>query len=250
MSGEMNTSLGNGFSNLMFMLYACHTQGIACDGIVEGDDGVFRLERELDPKIFTEMGLTIKLQKHEEISAMSFCGIICDQDARQQVTDPRKILARFGWCPLRYVGCGKRMKNMLNVCKALSYSHAYPHLPVVRKFCDYILRTSQRKVYTYDYARRLNSYEKETFLKAAEAHAQDRVPAFLPDMRTRMLVEREFGITVQQQLAAEKYLDSLRTLGPVHFDFDFPKPYYRSWEMYVNRYPDQVVDQQELLNVL
>jgi len=51
MSGEMNTSLGNGFSNLMFMLYACHVQGIAAEGIVEGDDGVFALEggQSLDP---------------------------------------------------------------------------------------------------------------------------------------------------------------------------------------------------------
>lgn len=79
MSGEMNTSLGNGFCNLIFMMYACHVQGITCDGIVEGDDGVFRMSKELNPKIFDEMGLNIKLEKHSNLFTMSFCGLICDE---------------------------------------------------------------------------------------------------------------------------------------------------------------------------
>ncbi len=87
MSGEMNTSLGNGFSNLMFMLYACEIQGIECDGIVEGDDGAFALSlkpgQKFDESIFAEMGLTIKLEKHTDLMSMSFCGILCAEEAMQ-----------------------------------------------------------------------------------------------------------------------------------------------------------------------
>ena len=37
MSGEMNTSLGNRFSNLMFMAIVCEKLGLNCNGVVVGD---------------------------------------------------------------------------------------------------------------------------------------------------------------------------------------------------------------------
>jgi hypothetical protein len=48
MSGDMCTSLGNGFSNLMLVKYIVESRGGTFDGIVEGDDGLFVSSIPLD----------------------------------------------------------------------------------------------------------------------------------------------------------------------------------------------------------
>jgi len=60
MSGEMNTSLGNGFSNLMIMKFVLKKQNIKGKGIVEGDDGLFVVSKRPNMKMFLDMGLELK----------------------------------------------------------------------------------------------------------------------------------------------------------------------------------------------
>jgi hypothetical protein len=98
MSGEMCTSLGNGFSNLMFMLYVCKQRGCRnVAGVVEGDDGLFvfvgKAPRSED---FAKLGLIIKAEYHDQLETASFCGLVFDTDDRNNVTDIRKVLAGLG----------------------------------------------------------------------------------------------------------------------------------------------------------
>jgi len=152
------------------------------------------------------------METHSDLSQMSFCGIVQHHEAKQQVADPTKILAKFAWTPLVYAEAGPKTLRMLNVCKALSYAHAYPHLPVVRPFMNYVLRVTQGKIVHHDYLRHLNEYERINFMRALEAHNSYRVPKFEPLMQTRLLVEKLYKVSVDQQLAAEQYLDGLSEL--------------------------------------
>lgn len=77
--------------------------------------------------------------------------------------------------------------RLLNVAKAMSYRCAYPHLPIVRKFCDYVIRveSSRGKIYTHDYLKHIGEYEREQFKQVLD----HKVPDFAPTMGTRVLVE-------------------------------------------------------------
>lgn len=66
MSGEMCTSLGNGFSNLCLMAFACYLSGVTWKGRFEGDDGVAAVRGTINKKIFKRLGMRIKLKKGRE----------------------------------------------------------------------------------------------------------------------------------------------------------------------------------------
>ena len=88
MSGEMNTSLGNGFANLMLFEFACHKVGSECVGVVEGDDGLFRVNGPIPPSnLFESLGFTIKAVTHERLETASFCGMVFDVEDRVNVSD-------------------------------------------------------------------------------------------------------------------------------------------------------------------
>ena len=115
MSGEMCTSLGNGFSNLMLMLFACHRIGSKCTGVVEGDDGFFVCSpRAPTSKEFKEIGFTIKMERHDSLTTASFCGIVFDTIDKINVTDPMEVLIGFGWSKTPYVGARPARKMELS----------------------------------------------------------------------------------------------------------------------------------------
>ena len=70
MSGEMSTSLGNGFSNLMVMLLVAKLKGCSdVEGVVEGDDGLFTLKGAAPEQAdFAELGFLIKLEEFTHIN--------------------------------------------------------------------------------------------------------------------------------------------------------------------------------------
>jgi hypothetical protein len=79
MSGEMNTSLGNGFTNLMLLLFLFSELGEEVSPVVEGDDSCTSyMNRAPTTKDFADLGFTIKIQTYDNFEEMSFCGIIFD----------------------------------------------------------------------------------------------------------------------------------------------------------------------------
>ena len=63
MSGDMCTSLGNGFTNLMLARFIVHEKGGKLEGFVEGDDGLFCTDVELDSGDYAKLGFTIKIEE-------------------------------------------------------------------------------------------------------------------------------------------------------------------------------------------
>jgi len=236
MSGEMCTSLGNGFSNLMLLNFACHSIGAECHECVEGDDGVARCEGGTPtPELFEKLGMRIKLEKHLDLSRASFCGLVFDIDERRNVTDPRKVLASFGWTELRYAKARNNKLRQLLRCKSLSLAFQYPGCPIISALARYGLRVTHGVTVGTRILDQMRFYEREFLLSMlgledSPAHGL-RGDYGVPDVpvgpRTRVLVEELYGISIAQQLHLEKMLDDKHDASPIDCScIEFPRIWY------------------------
>jgi hypothetical protein len=252
MSGEMNTSLGNGFSNLIFMRTVCRINNIPIPrGVVEGDDGLFSFPSRQGPtsEMFFREGFNIKLDRYDQVYEASFCGLIFDPEDRQIITDPRKVLAAFAWTCQRYARCSRRMIMKLLRCKALSLAYQYPGCPIVASLARYGLRiTRSYNVGDFLATRRdLDSYERGKYIEAdayfrKEQNKDERnVPVFTVGSNSREIVAKLFGIPAAVQEAAEAYLDQKNDLEPLELPLiaDACPPSWRLYDaVYVINRPD------------
>lgn len=239
MSGEMCTSLGNGFSNLMLMLFACSLNGNEnVKGVVEGDDGLFVMTgAPPDSSIFEKLGFTIKIDIYENLNEASFCGMIFDIDECLNVCDPRKKLASFGWFPRRYANSKQsKLKGLLR-SKSLSFLFEYPGCPIVSKLALYGLRVTDGCRCEIDSS--MSLYERERMNQAlAYFKGKSEFVSEVP-YGTRLLVERKFGISVDDQLRVEAYLDSLDDIVELEIDLNWPT----DWLDYDRRYGHDLIKQ-------
>lgn len=236
MSGEMCTSLGNGFTNLMAMLFMCErAQCTNVRGVVEGDDGLFAMDGQApSAEDFAKLGLVIKLVQHTNLCSASFCGLIFDPEDMVNIADPLKILATFGWASATYRRSKPEILRALLRCKALSLLAQYPGAPVIQSLALYGLRATGDVRYCKMY-RAVNmrggfdEWHRKEILAALRSGPQPRpVPT-----RTRDLMAEVFGLSVRDQLCIESYLDSLNDVVPLEVDQSlFP----RQWRWYAERY--------------
>lgn len=212
MSGEMSTSLGNGFSNLMTMLFVAEKhQCKNVRGVVEGDDGLFSFEgRAPTTEDFAKLGFTIKLDRHSFIGDCSFCGLIFDEIEQAVVTDPIKVLANFGWTTRQYLHASDRTLNALLRCKAMSLLAQYPGAPIIQEVAVYALRQTSHvkdiEVKRVVNRMKMSTYERDKFKLCTTAKPVGPL--------TRELVGRRFGITPKLQLKVEDYFKSKNDLLP------------------------------------
>jgi len=213
MSGEMNTSLGNSFSNLMFMLFLAKRRGsTSVAGVVEGDDGLFSMTGGFPTtEDFRALGLVIKIEIHSEISTASFCGLIFDVVDRVNITDPIKVLQTFGWTTRAYAGSCQRRKLELLKCKALSVINQYNGAPILMSLARYALRLTEG---VRAKPGQVGVWERQELREALAYKGPIREVPY----NTRQLVENKFGITIEHQIALEKYLDELTGAGPLDHD--------------------------------
>jgi hypothetical protein len=246
MSGEMNTSLGNGFSNLMFILYVCSLKDKKAPVRVkvEGDDSIFGTRVNLTTKDFADFGLRIKLEEHKDICRASFCGMVFDPIDMTNVTDPRDVLATFGWTSAKYIRSKRSVHLTLLRCKALSLAYQYPCCPILTKLANNVLRMTagyETKRFIQKQGTNLMcNYELEILLLAQKQHTerQNKKGQYIfkePGLNTRRLVEELYGITVNRQIDIEKYFDNMTEIGPMVGDLflDIMNPV---WKQYFDKY--------------
>lgn len=220
MSGEMNTSLGNGFTNLIILLFLAKKSGASnVDLVVEGDDSLATMDCPYPKQeMFTRLGLVVKAESHDDLESASFCGIIFDREDLVNVTDPKETLVSFGWTTSRYCKSGRRVLMKLLRCKALSLAHQYPGCPVISSLAYYGLRVTRG----YDIRsfvqrnRTMSNWERDQILDALRD--EKKIKRRIPPINTRLLVQKEFNITIEQQLRIEEELDAMQDVAPLHFD--------------------------------
>lgn len=227
MSGEMCTSLGNGFTNLMLMLYALYLKGIdidTVDGCVEGDDGLFVWDGPTVTKEeFREMGFELKLEYHDDLSTASFCGLIFDPEEQINITDPVWAISEFGWVGRRYIKSKSSKLKQLLRSKALSFAYQYPGCPVISSLAKYGLRVTEgfRALFSQDQSQ----FHRERMEMEMEKWDGKGIPDIEPGINTRLLMEKQYGISIETQLAWEKYFDELedlQVLNPPNYDLYVP----------------------------
>jgi hypothetical protein len=251
MSGEMVTSLGNGFSNLMFMLFACEinrNKNVA--GKVEGDDGIFSMDGEFpSAELFEQLGLKIKLVVHDSICKASFCGMVFDPEERINLTDPRHVLATFAWTSRQYLSASSNKLKLLLRCKALSIAHQYPGCPIIAALAQYGLRVTKSFdvkgfIETRSFSKYAGEYYRQIVADAVKDEKNIRIVS--PGIKTRLLVEELYGISVESQLKLEEELMTKNDLEPIRaqdYIFNFHPDwlqYYYAYSMRVNTHSKDV----------
>jgi len=129
MSGEMNTSLGNGWANYVIFDYIVSSKGGVWEGYVEGDDGIFVSSVEVTAEDYAKLGFDVKVNEFDHATHASFCGIISAQDGTL-IKDPRRVFSSFGWTH-SFINAGEDIMQQLLRAKALSLAYEAPQCPIV-----------------------------------------------------------------------------------------------------------------------
>jgi hypothetical protein len=213
MSGEMCTSLGNSFTNLMAMLFVGKELGWKNLRLrVEGDDSINTFYgKSPTPEDFSKIGLIIKIEEYDSLTEGSFCGIIADADEMINVTDPINAMLDFGWTTRSYAHSGIKRKKQLLKAKALSLAYQYPGCPILSKLAEYGLRVTSDVAYSLG---DMCEYEREQFKQLNEKYRL-KIPKKETGIKTRLLVEKRYNLSVEDQLNIEAYLDSKQDLSPI-----------------------------------
>lgn len=248
MSGEMCTSLGNSFTNLMVILFLCEECGSSVDGFVEGDDGIFVVVgRHPTSDDYRRLGFTVKLEVHDSVSTASFCGIIMDEDEMVNLVNPIKEILKFGWGNSKYCKASPRKLKELLHAKSLSLAYQYPGCPVVASLARYGLRvTKGSRLFIGTH---VDGWQRSLLLESFNYYKSHGIPNIAVGPKSRLLVEKKFGVTVADQLAIEQYFDSLQTIEPLQHhaietyispaQYDYFRNYSRESELKENLYyPD------------
>jgi len=241
MSGEMTTSLSNGFSNLMFMLFTSEECGLKnVRGVVEGDDGLFSYDLPPGAHIptsqdFARLGLTIKIETHEKLSTASFCGMVFDEEERIPLTDPIKAVAMLGWMDSRFTN--SRSSKMLGLlrCKAMSMKSQYPGCPVLDAAASWILRcTKSHDIRGFLDNNTFGLYQTDRMrLNIGGRTRFDRIGTV--GHATRSLMAEKFGISPQQQTSAERWFDAQTVIKPIPV-WIFGETIPSVWKEYFDRF--------------
>lgn len=222
MSGEMNTSSGNGLYNLlatMFLYYEKYGEAAFDLKIyVEGDDGVHRLlGNGIPASDYNSVGLTVEYIDSSSIMSLSFCGIVMDKEDLINVTNPMQYLVDFFWLNPKYFSARDHKKNELLLCKAYSALFQYPGCPIIYQLAKTVISLlPTQKDLLFDFSLFQDTYKYETFLINL-SHYKNHTEQYniTVPVNTRLLVEQLYNITPHDQILIEDYLKNCTQL-PIH----------------------------------
>lgn len=239
MSGEMSTSIANGFTNLMLILFTAFKMGIPFDEIdlfVEGDDSIISAPVQLTTKYFEELGFSVKMETFTDIRHASFCGLIFSEPGHI-IRDPRPVLAKFGWAMRQYVGASESTLRALLRAKALSLACEFPNCPILSPFAHRVMELTRsvniNKILLRSNQQSFDMYQKAKLIGAVVAKPWQVPPNILPV--TRVLMERLFGIPVDLQYVWEEQLSQVEfgAIDLIGADAFLPRDWNHNWNDYV-----------------
>jgi len=240
MSGEMNTSLGNGFNMRMIVRFVCLELlgNTVCRGVYEGDDSLVVVDKvRPDAAIFLRLGIKMsKIDHYETVCEASFCGMVYDPIDLANLPDPRKSITTFGWSTKDYVNARPKIHRMLLVAKAYSYLSAYNGAPVLQALALWVLKgVPHNRQELYDFVAEravMDSYSRARLVEVLRTEVAPRPVG----IRSRLVMEAVYDMTLQQQYALEEFFEGPIQPIPLHL----LEPVHADWLDYWNRYVFEV----------
>lgn len=201
MSGDMCTSVGNGFTNYMLLSYILHLKGQKKDEfdcLVEGDDCIVGCNTAIDKSDFANLGFTIKIERVDDPCKASFCGIVCTENG-VTIRDPARHFMKFGWTNSCVMGGPSVMAQLLKA-KCMSTLCECPDCPLIAEAAWYGYNLVGNVSPRWEEAPG-HDYYLNYVLRPWEHTTRFRQPN--PPMETRILFEEMYGVSVDNQLAIE-----------------------------------------------
>lgn len=132
MSGDVWTSLFNGFHNLMIVKYLVWSKTgkhDCVDGFVEGDDGLFASAVPLSATDFESMGHKVEIKQLARPHHGHFCGMEMSTDLTL-MKDPRRVFRSYGWTG-SFITAGTKVMDELLRNKSIALCYEMPQCPVI-----------------------------------------------------------------------------------------------------------------------
>lgn len=210
MSGDLWTSLANGFTNQMlieFMIHETQRQKgfFHIDYLVEGDDGFICTDMPLNFDIPNRLGFKLKCEQKTDKNDVSFCGI-CEFQGKL-IPDIRRILNKYGYIHGRNLvnalssnskRSQKRIRDMIH-SKALSLLAQSKGIPILQSIAQQQLRLGGHFNPKY-----VDWWENE-FYDFSHVDALHAEP--ISD-EVRRFVAKRFNIPIDVQLDIEQFLEN------------------------------------------
>lgn len=224
MSGDMWTSLANGFTNMCLVEYilAVNNQQkfyTTADYLVEGDDGFICTDKQLDWSRANQIGFSLKCEQCNDMNKLSFCGI-CSYDGLL-VPDFRRIMNHYGYShdrtSIRFLTnpSKNQKRKFLNMVhsRALSLLAQSRGIPILQAIAQQQLRFGGHFDPKY-----VDWWENETY-DFSNVTAMTALP--ITD-RMRNFFAQRYDIPIPYQLKLEKEINECQDIC-----FDIDLPYWR-----------------------
>jgi hypothetical protein len=237
-SGDPQTSLGNGFTNLIAIRAYLRSEGIDPDGplvdyVVEGDDGFIGTNLPLgdDLSFFKNCGLKVEFTRFKDFNVGSFCGMIFDLSTHTIMADPIKVLLNYGWASADYIDSTTTCRMSLLRAKALSFAYLYPRCPLISTFTRRMLQLTRKVRVRKNHLLAVSGWKYQLLPRDEES-----LTGILgdPTPEARELFAEIFGFSVLEQFELEKYFANLEVGEWSHplFDAHLKPLYFEMFEKY------------------
>ena len=213
LSGDMCTSLGNGFTNLMVMLYVAQAKGWgACVGVVEGDDGLFRVSGDVPTdQDFADVGFTIKSVTSDSVGQAGFCHLFNAEDQYENLVDPIMTTIKVGWTLSPQLHGGPKVMEKLARAKAMSMVCEAPANPITSQLALWILRCTRGEIEVGP-----NEPDRWYRLQCLKRMDECQLRAKLgPTKEQREFVADKWGISVSDQVHIENWFANQDRIRPI-----------------------------------
>jgi len=234
MSGDMFTSLGNGFTNICLMSYCLHRQYPSLQlpqihGMIEGDDGLFAVPMDCDTEQIkvdvSQLGFELEARVVHDLNEASFCGTVFDAESHIMMTEPIYTLLNSGWSfESDELPFCKRV--LLTYAKGASMCCEYRDCPILHCWGLHLIRTAEsygiewktlvdkhqtiREMSGYYYSR-LGEFVCSMMPRHSGTLLSKRIGEAKIPMSARSLFENLYKIPITVQLAIEQKMSL--TLG-------------------------------------
>lgn len=182
-------------------------------GVFEGDDSLTGWPRSITKqdleRSLAKLGVAAEIEEYEEVGKAGYCSTYWNED-HELVCEPIKVLASFPFTTSQLAANVRNYRPLL-AAKAMSLAYRAPGCPiisaVVRRYigaCGYMeTRNDYERRWYSQFSRvvRANSGKKSMRIEFKD---WDLVKE--PTLRQRELFEEIFGISIPNQVAAEKLI--------------------------------------------